>query len=160
MTMLPSSARLFHRALPQSDPEDVRRLPQTGVMPNEHNVLGGELEPCGLDPITGFYRDGHCTCGPAQARHLVCVVVTHEFLDHQRSVGNDLRTPIEAYGFRGLQPGDRWCVLLERWLQAREAGAAAPIVLTATNERVLEVIELEVLRRYAVDVPDDLSSLS
>jgi uncharacterized protein len=137
-----------------------RRLPQTGLVPSERNVLGGELEPCGLDPITGFYRDGHCTCGPARARHLVCVVVTHEFLAHQRSVGNDLSTPIETYGFPGLRPGDRWCVLLGRWLQAHEAGAAAPIVLTATNERVLEVVELDVLRRYAVDVPDDLSSLS
>ncbi len=135
-------------------------VPQTVVMPNEHNVLGGELEPCGLDPVTGFYRDGHCTCGPAQARHLVCVVVTHEFLAHQRSVGNDLSTPIELYGFPGLQPGERWCVLLERWLQALEAGAAAPIVLTATNERVLEVITLDELRKFAVDVPDDLSSLS
>lgn len=135
-------------------------VPQTVVMPNEHNVLGGELEPCGLDPVTGFYRDGHCTCGPAQARHLVCVVVTREFLDHQRSVGNDLSTPIELYGFPGLQPGERWCVLLERWLQALEAGAAAPIVLAATNERVLEVITVDELRRFAVDVPDDLSSLS
>ena len=82
MTMLPGRSQLFHRALPPSDPESwaalspVRGLPQTVVMPNERNVLGGELEACGLDPITGFYRDGHCTCGPAQARHLVCVVVT------------------------------------------------------------------------------------
>lgn len=136
-----------------------RRMPQTGVVSDERNVLGGELEPCGLDPITGFYRDGHCTCGPAQARHLVCVVATQEFLAHQRSVGNDLSTPLPAYGFPGLRPGDRWCVVLERWLQAHDDGAAAPVVLAATNARVLEVVGLDVLRRYAVDVPDDLSSL-
>jgi uncharacterized protein (DUF2237 family) len=128
-------------------------------MAEERNVLGGPLEPCGLDPITGFYRDGHCTCGPVQARHLICVVATAEFLAHQRLVGNDLSTPIHTYGFPGLQPGDRWCVLLERWLQSYEAGAAAPVVLAATNERVLDVVELAVLRGFAVDVPDDLSSL-
>lgn len=125
----------------------------------ERNVLGGELEPCGTDPITGFYRDGHCTCGPATAHHLICVVVTREFLEHQRSVGNDLITPIPQYRFPGLQPGQRWCVVLERWLQSYEAGVHAPIVLSATNERALELVELEVLRQFAVDVPDDLSSL-
>ncbi len=134
-------------------------MPQTEVVSDERNVLGGELEACGVDPVTGFYRDGHCTCGPAQARHLVCVVATQECLAHQRSVGNDLSTPLPAYGFPGLRPGDRWCVVLQRWLQAHRDGAAAPIVLAATNERVLEVIGLEELRRFAVDVPDDLSSL-
>lgn len=128
-------------------------------MAEELSVLGGPLEPCGLDPITGFYRDGHCTCGPAQARHLICVVVTHDFLDHQRSVGNDLISPLPAYGFGGLRPGERWCVVLERWLQSYEAGRAAPVVLAATNGRVLDVVGLEVLQRFAVDVPDDLSSL-
>lgn len=132
---------------------------QTDVVTQERNVLGGELEPCGLDPITGFYRTGHCTCGPAVARHLICVVVTADFLAHQRSVGNDLISPLPAYGFPGLQPGDRWCVVLERWLQSYEAGRAAPIVLAATNERVLEVVPLEVLQEFAADVPDDLSSL-
>lgn len=128
-------------------------------MPNERNVLGGPLEPCGLDPITGFYRDRHCTCGPVQARHLICVVVTQDFLAHQRSIGNDLSSPLPAYGFAGLTPGERWCVVLDRWLQSYEAGLAAPVVLAATNERVLEVLRLEVLQAFAVDVPDDLSSL-
>ncbi|HEU5486149.1 MAG TPA: DUF2237 domain-containing protein [Microlunatus sp.] len=128
-------------------------------MAAERNVLGGPLEPCGLDPVTGFYRDGHCTCGPAQARHLICVVVTADFLAHQRTVGNDLTTPIPAYGFAGLQPGDRWCVVLERWLQSLDAGSAAPVVLAATNQQVLDVVDLDVLRGFAVDVPDDLSSL-
>jgi len=131
----------------------------TEDMPNERNLLGGPLEPCGSDPITGFYRDGHCTCGPARAHHLICVVATVEFLSHQRSVGNDLTTPIPAYGFPGLQPGDRWCVVLERWLQSYAAGVAAPVVLAATNERALDLVDLDVLRQFAVDVPDDLSSL-
>ena len=128
-------------------------------MPSERNVLGGALEPCGLDPITGFYRDGHCTCGPMQARHLICVVVTQDFLAHQRSIGNDLTRPMPAYGFPGLHPGERWCVVLDRWLQSYEAGLAAPVVLSATNERVLDLVPLEVLQSFAVDVPDDLSSL-
>lgn len=128
-------------------------------MTDERNVLGGDLQPCGLDPITGFYRDGHCTCGPVQARHLICVVVTADFLAHQRFLGNDLTTPITAYGFPGLRPGDRWCVVLDRWLQSYEAGRAAPVVLAATNEQVLELVSLEMLQGFAVDVPDDLSSL-
>ncbi|WP_344805749.1 DUF2237 family protein [Microlunatus ginsengisoli] len=128
-------------------------------MHQERNVLGGELEPCGWDPVTGFYRDASCTCGPAVARHLVCAVVTADFLAHQRSVGNDLITPVPEFGFPGLRPGDRWCVVLDRWLQSYEAGLASPIVLAATNERALDLVELDVLRRFAVDVPDDLSVL-
>jgi uncharacterized protein len=125
----------------------------------ETNVFGTELQACGSDPVTGFYRDGCCSSGPAQARHLVCAVVTTEFLDHQCSVGNDLITPVPEYGFPGLQPGDRWCVLAERWAQANEAGLAPPVVLAATNARALEVIDLPVLQQHAVDVPEDLSSL-
>lgn len=128
-------------------------------MDSELNVLGGPLELCGIDPVTGFYRDGHCTCGPAEARHLICVMVTTDFLAHQRSVGNDLSSPMPAYGFPGLQPGERWCVVLERWLQSYSAGRAAPVVLAATNRRVLDVVPLEILQQFAVDVPDDLSSL-
>ena len=89
----------------------------------------------------------------------MCAVVTAGFLEHQRSVGNDLITPVPEYGFPGLQPGDRWCVVAQRWLQAHEAGAAPPVVLASTNARALEVVDLAVLRRYAVDVPEDLSSL-
>lgn len=128
-------------------------------MEPELNVLGGPLELCGIDPVTGFYRDGHCTCGPAEARHLICVVVTADFLAHQRSVGNDLSSPLPAYGFPGLQPGERWCVVLERWLQSYSVGRAAPVVLAATNQRVLDAVPLEILQQFAVDVPDDLSSL-
>ena len=126
----------------------------------ERNVLGGELESCGTDPMTGFYRDGTCSCGRDDAGlHAVCVVVTAEFLDHQRSVGNDLSTPRPEWRFPGLTPGDRWCVVAARWLQAHRAGVAAPVVLTSTNERALELIPLEVLREHAVDVPPDLSTL-
>lgn len=132
---------------------------QTGPVGEERNVLGTELQPCGIDPLTGFYRDGACTCGPAQARHLICVVLTQEFLLHQRSIGNDLMTPIPQFRFPGLAPGQRWCVVLDRWLQSHEAGRAAPIVLAATNERALDLVSLDVLQRYAVDVPDDLSTL-
>ena len=125
----------------------------------ELNVLGGELQSCGLDPITGFYREGDCASGPSAARHLVCAVMTAEFLKHQQSVGNDLSTPVPAFGFPGLHPGDRWCVVLERWIQAYAAGAAPPVVLASTNVRALDVIDLATLQHHAVDVPDDLRSL-
>jgi uncharacterized protein len=126
---------------------------------DETNVFGAELQACSTDPVTGFYRDGSCTSGPNQAAHLVCAVVTAEFLKHQRSSGNDLVTPAPEFGFPGLQPGDRWCVVAERWAQAYEAGVAPPVVLAATNARALEVIDLAVLQQHAVDVPEDLSSL-
>lgn len=125
-------------------------------MTDERNVLGGALEPCGTDPMTGFYRDGSCSCGPQDVGlHAVCTVMTEEFLAHQQSVGNDLSTPMPEYRFAGLHPGDRWCVVAARWLQAHEAGVAAPVVLAATNERALELVPLEVLREHSVDVPAD-----
>jgi uncharacterized protein (DUF2237 family) len=126
----------------------------------ERNVLGGPLEPCGTDPVTGFYRDGHCSSGPDDVgSHTVCAVVSSEFLTYQRRLGNDLSTPRPEYGFPGLRPGDRWCVVAARWLQAYEAGVAAGVVLAATNQRALEVVPLDALRQCAVDVPDDLSGL-
>jgi uncharacterized protein (DUF2237 family) len=126
----------------------------------ERNVLGGELEPCGTDPMTGFYRDGSCSCGPEDVGlHAVCAVVTAEFLEHQRSVGNDLSTPRPEWQFPGLNPGDRWCVVAARWLQAHEDGVAAPVVLASTNARALEVIPIELLQENSVDVPEDLSEL-
>ena len=127
----------------------------------ERNVLGGPLEPCGVDPMTGFYRDGTCTCGPEDVGlHAVCAVMTEEFLEHQQAVGNDLSTPRPEWSFPGLKPGDRWCVVAARWLQALEDGAAAPVVLASTNERALELIPLEALRRHSVDVPDDPGTLA
>ncbi|MBV8734777.1 MAG: DUF2237 domain-containing protein [Solirubrobacterales bacterium] len=126
----------------------------------ERNVLGGPLESCGTQPLTGFYRDGCCRTGPEDiGSHTICAVVSAEFLDHQRTIGNDLITPVPAYGFPGLQPGDRWCVVAANWLRAHEAGAGAYVVLAATHERALEVVPLEVLEQYAVDVPADPSAL-
>jgi uncharacterized protein (DUF2237 family) len=127
---------------------------------SERNVLGEPLEPCSTDPMTGFYRDGTCTCGPEDAGlHAVCAVMTEEFLAQQKEIGNDLSTPIPAYQFPGLLPGDRWCVVAVRWLQAYQDGVAAPVVLASTSERALEVIPLPLLQRHSVDVPADLSSL-
>jgi uncharacterized protein (DUF2237 family) len=127
---------------------------------SELNVLGDELEPCGLDPLTGFFRDGCCNTGPEDlGSHTICAVVTAEFLAHQRSIGNDLSTPHPQYGFPGLVPGDRWCVTAVNWARAYDDGAAAPVVLAATNEAVLTIVPLDVLQRYAVDVPADPRSL-
>lgn len=129
-------------------------------MTADRNVLGGDLEVCGTQPLTGFFRDGCCSTGPEDlGSHTVCAVATREFLDHQRAVGNDLSTPMPQYRFPGLQPGDRWCVVAARWLQAYQDGVAAPVVLAATNERATDIVSLEVLRQHAVDVPGDVSSL-
>jgi uncharacterized protein (DUF2237 family) len=126
----------------------------------ERNVLGGELEPCGTEPLTGFYRDGYCSCGPEDVGlHSICAVVTEDFLRHQRTVGNDLSTPRPEYGFVGLAPGDRWCVVASRWLEAYEDGLAPPVVLASTNARTLEIVPLAHLEEHAVDVPGDASSL-
>ena len=126
----------------------------------QRNVLGGPLEVCGRRPMTGFYRDGFCRTGPEDTgSHTVCVVMTRDFLDHQRSVGNDLMTPRLEYAFPGLGPGDRWCVVAVRWLQSLAAGCAAPVVLSATHESVVQLIPLAALQEHAVDVPDDPGSL-
>ena len=123
---------------------------------SERNVLGGDLEGCSTDPVTGWFRDGSCRTGPGDiGSHTICAVMTTEFLTHQQAIGNDLATPHPAFHFPGLSPGDRWCVTAPNWLRAHRDGAAAPVVLAATNEKVLEIVPLEVLRRYAVDVPDD-----
>src|ERR1017187_9293356 len=122
----------------------------------DRNVLGGELEPCGTDPLTGFYRDGCCTSGPEDlGSHTICAVVTTEFLEHQRRIGNDLSTPMPQFRFPGLVPGDRWCVTAANWLQAHRDGAAAPVVLASTHQRVLEIVPLDILKPYSVDVPAD-----
>lgn len=127
---------------------------------SERNVLGQPLERCGLDPLTGFYRDGCCSTGPEDlGSHTVCAVMTREFLDHQRAVGNDLTTPRPEWHFPGLVPGDRWCVVAARWLQSYDDGVAAPVVLAATHERALDVVALPALRAHAVDVPADPGEL-
>jgi uncharacterized protein (DUF2237 family) len=126
----------------------------------DRNVLGGELELCGTDPLTGFYRDGCCRTGIDDlGSHTICAVVTAEFLEHQRSIGNDLITPMPQYRFPGLVPGDRWCVTAANWLRAHHDGAAAFVVLASTNERVLDIVPLGVLQEHAVDVPEGPGAL-
>ena len=126
----------------------------------ERNVLGDELEPCGTEPLTGFFRDGCCRTGPEDlGSHTICAVVTAEFLDHQRSIGNDLSTPHPQFRFPGLVPGDRWCVTAVNWARAYADGVPAPVVLASTNEAVLSIVPLEALREHAVDVPGDPSSI-
>jgi hypothetical protein len=124
-------------------------------MVSDTNVLGGDLEPCGLDPLTGWFRDGTCQTAPDDVgSHTICAVVTREFLEHQASIGNDLTTPMPMSRFPGLVPGDRWCVTARNWLRAHDDGAAAPVVLAACHQRALDIVPLEVLQEYAVDVPD------
>lgn len=126
----------------------------------ERNVLGEPLQRCSTDPLTGFYRDGSCRTGPEDiGSHTICAVVSAEFLEYQQTIGNDLSTPVPEYGFPGLNPGDRWCVTARNWLRAHEAGVASFVVLASTHERCLEVVPLEVLKQYAVDVPSDPSSI-
>jgi hypothetical protein len=126
----------------------------------DRNVLGTELEPCGSDPVTGFFRDGCCHTGPEDVgSHTICAVVTAEFLEHQRGIGNDLQTPMPAYGFPGLTPGDRWCVTAANWLRAHMDGPAAYVVLASTHERALEIVPLQALQEHAVDVPADPGAL-
>lgn len=123
-------------------------------------MLGGELEVCGTDPLTGFYRDGCCDTGPEDlGSHTVCAVVTAEFLAHQQRTGNDLVTPRPEYRFPGLRPGDRWCVVAARWLHAYHDGAGAPVVLAATHARAVDIVGLPALREHAVDVPADPGAL-
>ena len=118
------------------------------------NVLDGPLQSCGLDPATGFYRDGSCRTGSNdRGRHTVCAVVTDDFLQYSRSQGNDLITPVKAYDFPGLVDGDRWCLCANRWLQAHRAGVAPPLYLQATHRSTLEIIEFDTLLHYALDLP-------
>ena len=127
---------------------------------NDRNVLGGPLESCGTDPLTGFYRDGCCRTGTQdRGSHTICAVMTDEFLEHQRLIGNDLSTPMPHYRFPGLVPGDRWCVTAANWLRAHVDGAAAYVVLASTHERALEIVPLEILQQHAVDVPIDPGAL-
>lgn len=117
------------------------------------NVLGSELQPCSFDPRTGFYRNGCCdTGGEDLGVHVVCAVMTEEFLTYSASVGNDLSTPQPLFGFEGLSPGDRWCLCASRWKQAFEDGQAPQVVLEATHLQALEWIGLEDLRSHAADL--------
>ena len=123
-------------------------------MSHATNVLGTPLQPCSLDPLTGFYRDGCCHTGPGDhGLHTVCMRATAGFLRFSRAAGNDLSTPVPEYGFPGLQPGDQWCLCVTRWQEALEAGCAPPVMLAATHLSALEFVELEDLKRHALDWP-------
>ena len=113
------------------------------------NVLDGPLEVCGLEPVTGFFRDGHCnTCDADQGSHTVCAVMTAEFLAYSKYVGNDLSTPRPEFRFKGLKPGDSWCLCASRFLQAHEEGCAPQVNLAATHKRALEIVPMDVLEQY------------
>ncbi|MEC7210749.1 MAG: DUF2237 domain-containing protein [Pseudomonadota bacterium] len=119
----------------------------------QKNVLGGRLQGCSQDPLTGFFRDGCCNTGPQdQGLHTVCAVMTDDFLAFSKSVGNDLSTPMPQFGFPGLKDGDQWCLCAGRWEQAREAGRAPRVRLQATNRMTLAVCKLEDLKAHAIDL--------
>ena len=130
--------------------------PTNRAFSRAHNVLGGELKTCSLQPLTGWYRDGCCNTGRGDhGLHLVCARVTQDFLEFSRSRGNDLITPRPEWRFAGLRPGDRWCLCAARWLEAWRAGVAPPVVLEATHEAALETIPLELLQSFAVGAPSE-----
>ncbi len=117
------------------------------------NVLGQTLQPCSLDPVTGFYRNGCCdTSAEDTGSHTVCIVATEDFLAFSKASGNDLSTPWPEFGFPGLKPGDRWCLCAARWHEAFEAGKMPRVVLQATHEGALEHCGLADLKRYAIDL--------
>ncbi len=121
--------------------------------PPELNVFGEPLEPCSFKPLTGYFRDGCCSAGADKsARHLVCVEVTAEFLAFSKSRGNDLSTPAPDFNFPGLQPGDRWCLLAPRWVEALQAGIAPRVVLRSTNQAALRYADLASLKAHALDL--------
>ncbi len=117
------------------------------------NVLGEPLGLCCSDPLTGFYRTGRCETGPAdRGAHVVCAQVTAAFLEFTRARGNDLSAAVPQAGFPGLRPGDRWCLCAARWAEAAAEGVAPPVILGATHERALEIIDLATLKKHALDL--------
>lgn len=114
------------------------------------NILGSNLVPCCQTPATGFYRDGYCVASEEDpGLHTVCAVVSKEFLDFTKKRGNDLSTPNERFGFPGLKPGDRWCLCAARWFEAYQAGFAPPVVLDATDEATLDIVDKQILLDYS-----------
>ncbi|KYJ87696.1 DUF2237 family protein [Sulfurovum riftiae] len=117
------------------------------------NVLGEPLEPCSLKPLTGYYRDGTCFSGPDNPGvHAVCIYATEEFLAYSKQVGNDLSTPIPKYNFAGVKPGQSWCLSGPRFVQAHKDGMVPHIFIHATHERMLDLIDLDTLKQYAIDL--------
>lgn len=120
-------------------------------MSDSLNVLGQPLKSCSTSPMTGYFRDGCCETGPTdKGRHIVCAVMTDEFLGYSKAQGNDLSTPLAMYNFPGLKAGDRWCLCLERWREAYKVGKAPQVILEATHQIALERVELSVLETFAV----------
>ena len=118
---------------------------------NELNVLGTILQPCCIGPITGYFRDGYCrTIQEDSGTHILCAIVTQEFLDFTKSRGNDLSTPIPQWSFPGLKTGSKWCLCISRWLEAERASKAPFVVLEATHKKALEYTSLELLKKYEV----------
>lgn len=116
------------------------------------NVLGTELKSCCTSPMTGFYRDGYCRTGISdKGLHIICCVMTEEFLAFSQQVGNDLSTPIPEYGFSGLQPGDQWCLCMLRWKEALENQCAPQVILEATHMSVIEFVSMEDLNSHAYE---------
>ena len=127
--------------------------PDFPAVPPELNVFGEPLRPCSMDPVTGFFRTGSCQTGPdGNARHTICVEVTAEFLAFSKSRGNDLSTPRPEMAFPGLNPGDRWCLVAERWVEAKAFGMAPRVALLSTHQAVLRLVDLTTLKQYALDL--------
>ena len=122
-------------------------------MEKQKNVLDSELQDCGIDPMTGFYRDGCCNTGPGDVgTHTVCAIMTDDFLKYSKSKGNDLITPRPEFDFPGLKPGDAWCLCALRWEEARQAGCAPRVKLTSTNIKTLEMVEFDDLKAHQIDL--------
>ena len=122
-------------------------------MEKQKNVLDSELQDCGIDPMTGFYRDGCCNTGTGDVgTHTVCAIMTDDFLEYSKSKGNDLITPRPEFDFPGLKPGDAWCLCALRWEEARQAGCAPRVKLTSTNIKTLEMVEFEDLKAHQIDL--------
>ncbi len=119
----------------------------------ELNALGGILEPCSMDPLTGFFRSGYCECGEKnESIHMVCVYATEEFLEYSKKVGNDLSTPMPKYNFPGVKPGDSWCLNAPSFAHALKDGVDVKIFIHSTHENILKLVDLETLKKCAIDL--------
>lgn len=114
------------------------------------NIFGEDLKPCCFEPKTGWFRDGYCNTGPYDTGlHLVCTIVTKEFLEFSSKRGNDLTTPNPGSRFPGLKPGDKWCLCISRWKEALDHGVAPPVILESTHSKALEIVPLDIMIKYA-----------
>lgn len=133
--------------------EELLTMDEPLTMDDALNVFGEALTPCGIDPITGFYRDGCCNTSDADVgSHTVCIQVSVDFLQYSRFRGNDLSTPMPDFGFPGLKAGDTWCLCAARWLEAYEQNMAPKVYLMRTHQRALEIVDLEKLKKFALDL--------